>query len=127
MAPVAALFTTTQFGPIFWWAVVAAVPIGWFLGIRAVGSAGLVQVGGVGLAFGLLVALAGVTLFVVGSMLSALLPGSTVSRAETPFGYLIMLALSLVSLTWIVVIPTTAAGIVWVALVRLLGRTLARA
>jgi hypothetical protein len=62
-----------------------------------------------------------VLLFILATMVAALLPASTVARPETPVGYLIVLVLTLIAITPILAVPAGVIGLVWAALVRRIG------
>jgi hypothetical protein len=64
-------------------------------------------------AFGGLVAVGGMAIYLLATMGLALVPGSTVSRPETPLGYLLIFVISMAAMVPIVAIGTTAIGLIW--------------
>jgi hypothetical protein len=116
--PIAAVVSRTDAAGLAWAAVPGAGFAGWRLGPSPLGPDGNRRVLQAALAFGLLVAFGGVLVSTIASMLASLLPGSTVARPETPFGYMIFLLLTLVSMTPLIAIPAGIVGLVWAGLVR---------
>lgn len=121
---VAALFVGSGYDAAMAWATVPVAALaGWCLAAVPLNSDRLRGILSGGFAFGASVALGGVLLFILATMVAALLPGSTVARPEGPLGYVIVLVLILVTMTPIVAVPASLVGLVWaIAVRRLVGR-----
>jgi hypothetical protein len=119
---VAAVIPGTEAAGLAWATVPVAALVGWRLTDAALGPGRIQRTFGAALAFGCLVAFGGVFLYTSVAMVAASLPGSTVSRPETPFGYAIFLALTLVTMTPFVAIPAGIIGLLWAVFVRGLSR-----
>lgn len=120
-APVALLFTGSEAAGMAWATVPVAGVAGWRLAGVPFRPERTQQILRAALAFGGIVAIGGVLLFMLVTMAAALVPGSTVARPESPIGYVIMLALTLVAMTPVVAVPAGFVGLAWAGLVRRFG------
>ena len=117
-ALVALVFTATDWSGLAWAAVPVSGLAGWLLVRVPKGPGRTKGIIGAALVFATTVSLGSVLLFMLATMASALMPGSSVSRPETPVGYLISLMLALVSVTPFLAVPAFIVGTAWAVLVR---------
>lgn len=117
-APVALVFTATDWSGLAWAAVPVSGLAGRLLARVPQGPGRPKGIIGAALVFGVMVSFGSVLLFMLATMASALLRGSTVSRPETPVGYLTFLILVLVSVTPFLAVPAVIVGTAWAVLVR---------
>lgn len=110
--------TTTQFGPWAWACVLVAGFAGWAFGTLPIGGSRTRALLQSAIAFGIIVAFGGVLVYVLLAELGSLLPDSDVARPESPFGYVLLLVLSVAGLGPFATPPMAALGLVWAAIVR---------
>ena len=120
-AALAFLLGTRDLAGVAWAGVTAAAVSGWLLGEMPLGVSRFGAILRAGVTFGVCVSVGSLLLYAVAIMAAALLPGSTVSTPETPWGYLLTGVVVVGAMTPVLIIPVSLVGVVWAATVRQLG------